>query len=52
MPVGSRPSSPETTTATRDAWRRRYLMASGEDRAEARAWLAENDAAWLAENEK
>ena len=46
-----RPSSPETALMTRGAWRHRYLMANGADKEDARAWLAENDAVWLKENE-
>ena len=37
---------------TRGVWRQRYLMANGEDKEDARKWLAENDAEWLADNEK
>ena len=36
---------------TRGVWRRRYQMSNGKDREEAREWLAENDAEWLAEKE-
>lgn len=36
---------------TTRVWRRRYQMANGEDKEDARKWLAENDTEWLAENE-
>jgi len=37
---------------TLGAWRRRYLMASGVDKEDARRWLAENDAEWLADQKE